>query len=166
MKRPYLYALVAALLSMTTTMAWGQKKYSKSDLEGIWQMCFYVSEAEGAPTTLRAGNTFKILSSEGDITNFTVIPGRGAIITGVGTYKLAGKDGKNVLRESMKKNIHLPMLDGHENDLEFSLTPDGNVMSVKFYIEKDAQGNVIDATYYETWRRVSMPAEYPRGLIR
>lgn len=161
MKRHYLITLVAALLSMSATVAFGQKK-GKASLEGIWQMCFYVSETQGAPSTLRAGNTFKILSEDGRITNFTVIPGRGAIITGEGTYKVS----KGVLRESMKKNIHLPMLDGQDNDLQFTLSEDGNVMSVRFYIKQDAQGNVIDAWHYETWRRLEMPAEYPQDLVR
>lgn len=161
MKRTFLLTFVVALLSMSATVAWGQKK-GRADLEGIWQLCFYVSGAQDAPSTLRAGNTFKILSEDGHITNFTVIPSRGAIITGLGTYKVKG----NVLRESMKKNIHLPMLDGHENDLLFTLSEDGNVMSVKFFLKEDEQGNVIDAWHYETWRRVEMPSVYPQDLVR
>lgn len=161
MKRTFLFTLFVALLSMTATVAWGQKK-GRADLEGIWQMCFYVSGTPDAPGTLRAGNTFKILTEDGHITNFTVMPGRGAIITGLGTYKVKN----NVLRESMKKNIHLPMLDGQDNDLQFTLSEDGNVMSVKFFLKEDAQGNVIDAWHYETWRRVEMPAEYPQDLVR
>lgn len=159
MKKTCLLTLVVALLSMSATAVWGQKK---ADLEGIWQMHFYVSGAQGSPSTLRAGNTFKILSEDGHITNFTVIPGRGAIITGVGTYKVKN----NLLRESIKKNIHLPMLDGQDNDLHFTLSEDGNIMSVKFFVKEDTQGNVIDAWHYETWRRVEMPAEYPQDLVR
>lgn len=162
MKRSYFIMLVAALLSMSATVTWGQKKGRAADLEGIWQMCFYASDAKGTPGTLRAGNTFKILTKDGHITNFTTIPGRGAIITGIGTYKVS----KGVLRENMKKNIHLPMLDGHSNDLYFTLSEDGNIMSVKYFIKEDTQGHVIDAWYYETWRRVEMPAEYPIDLVR
>ncbi len=161
MKRLNLITLVVVLLSMMTTASWGQKK-GKVDLGGIWQLCFYVSGAQDGPSSLRAGNTFKILSEDGQITNFTVIPGRGAIITGEGTYKVKN----NILRESVKKNIHLPMLVGLDNDLHFTLSDDGNVMSVKFFVKEDSQGNVIDAWHYETWRRVEMPAEYPQDLIR
>lgn len=161
MKRLNLVALVVALLSLMPTVSWGQKK-GKADLEGIWQLCFYISGAQDGPTSLRAGNTFKILSKDGQITNFTVIPGRGAIITGEGTYKVKN----NILRESVKKNIHLPMLEGLDNDLHFTLSEDENVMSVKFFVKEDPQGNVIDAWHYETWRRVEMPAEYPQDLVR
>lgn len=161
MKRQYLFISVMALFAIFATECWGQKK-GKADLEGIWQLCFYVSEAKDAPASLRAGNTFKILSKDGHITNFTVIPGRGAIITGDGTYKVK----KNILRESVKKNIHLPMLEGLDNDLQFTLSEDGDVMSVKFFVKEDAQGHVIDAWHYETWRRVEMPAEYPQDLVR
>lgn len=165
MRKQYIFALVVALLSIATTQVWGQKKTrtTRAALEGIWQMCFYVAEKPDAPTSLRAGNTFKILSDDGVITNFTVIPGHGAIITGYGTYKVVNG---NVLRESMKKNIHLPMLDGHDNDLQFELSEDGKLMSVKFYIEEDSKGNVIDAWHYETWRRLEMPDEYPSDLVR
>ena len=72
----------------------------------------------------------------------------------------------NVLRESVKKNIHLPMLEGQDNDLQFTLSENGNIMSVKFFVKEDTQGNIIDAWYYETWRRVEMPAEYPQDLVR
>lgn len=165
MKRQYLIMLVIALLCIPTTMAWGQKKgrFNQANLNGIWQMCFYVAETPNSPSTLRAGNTFKILAEDGHITNFTVIPGRGAIITGLGTYK---QTASNVFRESMKKNIHLPMLDGQDNDLEFTMSEDGNIMSVKYFIEKDVQGNVVESWYYETWRRVEMPPTYPADLIR
>lgn len=165
MKRPYLTLLIVAFFSMVATVSFAQKKerLNAANLKGIWQMCFYVSETPDSPSTLRAGNTFKILSDDGVITNFTVIPGRGAIVTGVGTYKVVKP---NILRESMKKNIHLPMLDGHDNDLEIKLSEDNNVMSVKFYIEKDSKGNVIDAWHYETWRRVEMPNVYPADLVR
>lgn len=159
MKRTFLFTLLVALLSMSATVAMGQKR---AKLEGIWQMCFYVSGSQDSPGTLRAGNTFKILTEDGHITNFTVIPGRGAIITGVGTYK----EKNNVLRESVKKNIHLPMLEGQDNDLQFTLSENGNIMSVKFFVKEDTQGNIIDAWYYETWRRVEMPAEYPQDLVR
>lgn len=161
MKKRFLLTFVVALLSMSATVVWGQKK-DRTNLKGIWQMCFYVSGAQDAPSTLRAGNTFKILSEDNRVTNFTVIPGRGAIITGVGTYKVKG----NVLRESVTKNIHLPMLEGQDNDLQFTLSEDGDVMSVKFFVKEDAQGHVIDAWHYETWRRVEMPAEYPQDLVR
>ena len=90
MKRPYLTLLVVAFFSMVATVSFAQKKerLNAANLKGIWQMCFYVSETPDSPSTLRAGNTFKILSDDGVITNFTVIPGRGAIVTGVGTYKV------------------------------------------------------------------------------
>lgn len=163
MRKQTFIALVAVLLSMSATCVWGQSVTKPAKLKGIWQMCFYVSEKPDAPSTLRAGNTFKILSDDGKITNFTVVPGKGAIVTGQGTYKQISD---KIFRETMVKNIHLPMLDGQNNDLEFSMSEDNNVMSVKFFIEKDEQGNVIDAWYYETWRRVEMPAEYPQDLIR
>ena len=39
------------------------------------------------PGELKPGNTFKVLTDDGHITNFTVIPNKGAIITGEGLYE-------------------------------------------------------------------------------
>ena len=61
-----------------------------------------------------------------------------------GTY-LADKEGKNVLEFDMKG---------------------GEVMVVKFFVQKDNDGNEINSWYYETWKKVKMPNAYPKDLVR
>lgn len=46
-----------------------------------------MSEVPDVPGVLKPSNTFKVLSDDGRIVNFTIIPGQSAIITGYGTYK-------------------------------------------------------------------------------
>ena len=33
-------------------------------------------------------------------------------------------------------------------------------------VKKDAEGNDINSWYYETWKKVKMPASYPKDLVR
>jgi hypothetical protein len=42
----------------------------------------------------------------------------------------------------------------------------GEVMMVKFFVKKDPEGNEINSWYYETWKKVKMPAVYPKDLVR
>ena len=46
-----------------------------------------MSENPEIPGTLKPSNTFKVLSDDGRIVNFTIRPGADAIITGSGTYR-------------------------------------------------------------------------------
>ena len=65
----------------------------------------------------------------------------------------------------MEKNLHLPQLVGVDNVLEFEMKG-GEVMMVKFFVKKDPEGNEINSWYYETWKKVKMPAAYPKDLVR
>ena len=70
------------------------------------------------PGTLKPSNTFKVLSDDGRIVNFTIRPGADAIITGYDTYRqISG----TAYKESIERNIHLPMLDNKDNILEFEM---------------------------------------------
>lgn len=166
MKQYGKYFLWAVMLLLASNL-YGQSRDfitpSMNNLKGIWQMHFYVSGSPDIPGTLKAGNTFKILSEDGYVTNFTVIANKGAIITGYGTYKQISN---NAYKEYMIKNIHLPMLDGTEYTMEYELKDDGKLIVLKFYVEKDKNGNTLDAWYYETWKRVEMPDVYPEDLVR
>ena len=90
-----------------------------------------------------------------------MVPNKGAIIIGSGTYK---QTATNAFTEYVEKNLHLPQLVGVGNVLEFELKDD--VMMVKFFVKKDANGNEINSWYYETWKRVVMPTVYPKDLVR
>ena len=37
---------------------------------------------------------------------------------------------------------------------------------MKYFVKKDAEGNDINSWYYETWKKVKMPASYPKDLVR
>ena len=121
-----------------------------------------VSESPDVPGSLKPSNTFKVLSDDGRIVNFTIIPGSDAIITGYGTYKQLTDDS---YKESIEKNIHLPMLDNQDNILEFEIK-DNDYLHLKYFIKNDLNGNELNAWYYETWKRVEMPAKFPEDIVR
>ena len=125
--------LAAVLLAVTGAAAQKKASFKTADLKGIWQLCHYVSEIPDVPGALKPSNTFKVLSDDGRIVNFTLIPGKDAIITGYGTY-IQLTD--NSYRESIEKNIHLPMLDNKDNVLEFEMG-EGGLMHLKYFISKD-----------------------------
>lgn len=164
MKHRYLFALMAMflLLGAGRTMAQTKSAFEPADLKGIWQMCFYVSGDPNVPGELKPSNSFKILSDDGKFTNMTVIPNKGAIIIGSGTYK---QTAPNAYIEHVEKNLHLPQLVGVDNVLEFEMKG-GDVMMLKFFVKEDAEGNRIDSWYYETWKKVKMPPTYPKDLVR
>ena len=140
MKRHSLFLLLIAFMLIGTSRVMGQNKsaVAPADLKGIWQMCFYVSGVPNTPGELKPSNSFKILSDDGKFTNMTVIPNHGAII---------------------------PQLVGSDNILEFEMKG-GDVMVLKFFVKTDKDGNDINSWYYETWKRVKMPAAYPKDLVR
>jgi len=160
MKRRFLFIVMALFLLSGFSKAVGQT--ANTSLNGIWQMCFYMSNDPNLPGELKPSNSFKILSDDGKFTNIVVIPNKGAIIIGSGTYK---QTAPNAFTESVEKNLHLPQLVGVDNVLEFEMK-DGNVMMLKFFVKKDADGNEINSWYYETWKKVEMPAVYPKDLVR
>lgn len=164
MKRHYLFFLMAALLFIGTSRAigQGQSAFAPAGLNGIWQMCFYVSGTPNQPGELKPSNSFKILSDDGKFTNMTVVPNQGAIIIGSGTYK---QTAPNAYTEHVEKNLHLPQLVGVDNILEFEMRG-GDVMILKYFVKKDKEGNDIDSWYSETWKRVKMPLAYPKDLVR
>lgn len=157
------FLLCVALLAAAATISAQERSITKpADLQGIWQLCHYVSESANVPGELKPSNTFKVLSQDGRIVNYTVIPGSDAIITGYGTYKQLTD---STYQESIEKNIHLPMLDNKNNILHFEIGNDG-VMYLKFYIEKDLNGNELNCWYHETWKRLTMPDKFPEDIIR
>lgn len=88
MKRNYFFTMLAAvLLAVAGANAQESAEFRPAELAGIWQLCHYVSEIPDVPGILKPSNTFKVLSDDGRIVNFTIIPGKDAIITGYGTYQ-------------------------------------------------------------------------------
>ncbi len=61
-------------------------------------------------------------------------------------------------RESIEKNIHLPMLDNQDNILEFEIK-DSDYLHLKYFIKNDLNGNELNTWYYETWKKNNMPAQ-------
>ena len=163
MKRNYFFTIVAVvLLAVTGVRAQDKAAFEPTHLEGIWQLCHYVSENPEIPGTLKPSNTFKVLSDDGRIVNFTIRPGADAIITGYGTYRqISG----TAYKESIERNIHLPMLDNKDNILEFEMG-EGGVMYLKYFIAKDLNGNELDTWFHETWKRVNMPSAFPVDIVR
>ncbi len=163
MKGNFCFTMVALLLlAITGVKAQEKSEFKPAELKGIWQLCHYVSEDVDIPGALKPSNTFKILGDDGTIINFTTRPGLEAIITGYGTYEQLSD---NTYKESIVKNIHLPMLDQKDLILEFDINESG-VMFLKFFIDKDLNGNELNSWFYETWQRVIMPEEFPDGIIR
>ena len=72
--------LAVVLLAVTGVRAQDKATFEPAHLEGIWQLCHYVSENPEIPGTLKPSNTFKVLSDDGRIVNFTIRPGADAII--------------------------------------------------------------------------------------
>ena len=163
MKRNYFFTMLAAvLLAVTGVRAQDKAAFEPAHLQGIWQLCHYVSENPDIPGMLKPSNTFKVLSDDGRIVNFTIRPGTDAIITGYGTYQqISG----NAYKESIEKNIHLPMLDNKDNVLEFEMG-EGGVMYLKYFIAKDLNGNELNTWFHETWKRVNMPSAFPEDIVR
>lgn len=163
MKKLYFFTVLAVMLmAVTGVMAQKKTKFKPAELKGIWQLCHYVSESPDVAGYLKPSNTFKVLSDDGRIVNFTLIPGSDAIITGYGTWKQLTK---NSYKESIEKNIHLPMLDNKDNVLEFVIE-DNDYMHLKFFIKNDLNGNELNTWYQETWKRVGMPDKFPEDIVR
>lgn len=164
MKRHFLFSMIAVLLLLGSNRAMAQtaSDAKPNALNGIWQMCFYVSGDPSIPGELKPSNSFKMLTDDGKFINMTVVPNHGAIIIGSGTYK---QTAVNAFTEHVEKNLHLPQLVGKDNVLEYEMRG-GDVMLVKFFVKKDAEGNDIDSWYYETWKKVKMPAVLPKDLVR
>ncbi|MCD8165171.1 MAG: DUF4488 domain-containing protein [Bacteroides sp.] len=164
MKKQQLLLFVTALLfGVTHVSAQNLFGSNQSGLRGIWQMCFYLAESPDVPGNIKPGNTFKILTDDNRIVNFTVIPNKGSIITGYGSYEIV--DDKTYV-EHIERNIHLPMLDGRENVMLYELVDNDQLMKVKFLIEKDENGNEINSWYNETWKKIDMPDKFPEDLVR
>ena len=141
MKKLNFFTMLAAMLLVVSgVMAQKKAKFEPANLKGIWQLCHYVSELPDVPGVLKPSNTFKVLSNDGRIVNFTIIPGQDAIITGYGTYEQISAD---AYKESIEKNIHLPMLDNKDNILQFELEDD-DLLHLKYYIAKDLNGNELN----------------------
>ena len=160
MKRRFLFVVMALFLLAGFSKMTAQN--SDVELRGIWQMCFYMSNDPAIPGELKPSNSFKILTEDGKFINMTVVPNKGAIIIGSGTYQ---QTAPNAFTEHVEKNLHLPQLVGVDNVLEFEMKG-GEVMMLKFFVKKDADGNEINSWYYETWKKVKMPAVYPKDLVR
>lgn len=131
-------------------------------LSGIWQMCFYRSASPDVPGELKTSNSLKILSEDGHFSNIVMMQ-TGAIMIGYGNYYLKSP---GVYTEVVEKNIHLPQLNGAKNDMHFELKENGSLMHVKYYLATDIDGNQINTWCHEIWKKVEMPSEYPRDIVR
>lgn len=138
-------------------------KSDKKSLAGIWQMCYYISETEDGNGRLISGNSYKVLTEDGNMYNLVSIPTKGSIILGYGTYKVVSE---RAYVEHIVKTLDNPVLNGSNNVLEYNLSNDGQILTLKFYIEKDDKGNTIDTWFNETWVRVVMPDVLPDHLQR
>ena len=103
MKKLYFFTMLAAMLFAVTNVMAQKGNFKPANLKGIWQLCHYVSESPDAPGVLKPSNTFKVLSDDGRIVNFTIRPGSDAIITGYGNYEQLSD---HTYAESIEKNIH------------------------------------------------------------
>ena len=139
--------LAVVLLAVTGVRAQDKAAFEPAHLEGIWQLCHYVSENPEIPGTLKPSNTFKVLSDDGRIVNFTIRPGADAIITGYGTYR-------QISGTAYKESI-----------VEFEMG-EGGVMYLKYFIAKDLNGNELNTWFHETWKRVNMPSAFPVDIVR
>lgn len=155
MRNKKLSIIVTVLLLIVTGTVTAQAggKNKKPGLKGIWQMCFYASETENVPGMLKSGNTFKVLSDDGKITNFTITPNRSAVITGYGTYEQLSD---STYAENIERSVHLPVLNSKTNILHYEFV-EGGYMRIKFFIKEDEQGNLMNSWYHETWRKIDMP---------
>lgn len=156
------FLLFALFLLVVSGSALAQKAEKVPvSLNGVWQMCFYRSNSPGVTGELKTSNSLKILSDDGRFTNMVMMP-HGAIIIGEGTYEV---NSENSYTEIIERNLHLPQLNGKKNVMEFEMKDDG-IMVVKYFLKEDINGNKIDSWCYETWKRVTMPEEYPDNIIR
>ena len=163
MKQYFRVLLMGVSLWAGATSVRGQRQAQESNLKGIWQMCFYVSASPDMIGELKPSNSFKVLSDNGKFVNMTVIPNRGAIIIGSGTYEISSD---SIYVEHVEKSLDLPQLTGADNILYFTLKDDAELMVLKYFIKNDRQGNEINTWCYETWKRVNMPTTYPKDLVR
>ena len=161
MKMRGLILMASLLLTVAGSAIAQTAEKSPLSINGVWQMCFYRSSSPNVTGELRTSNSLKILSDDGKFTNIVMMP-QGAIVIGEGTYELTSD---HSFTEMVKKNLHLPQLVGKKNVLEFEIR-EGDIMVLKYYLEKDINGNDIDSWCYETWKKVSMPDEYPENIIR
>jgi len=127
-------------------------------LKGVWQMCFYSSSLPALPGDLKPSNSLKILGEGGEFTNVVMMP-TGAIIIGSGTYT---QNNDSIFTEHVKKNIHLPELDGKDNVMHFELAENGTLMFVKF--KSSEAGDEVWS--HEIWRKIGMPSSYPTDIVR
>ena len=159
--RRIFFLVVMSLVAFGSSIAQSAKEKAPVDLRGVWQMCFYCSDAPGVAGQLKTSNSLKILSDDGKFTNLVMMP-QGAIIIGEGTYEQTSGDSYT---EMVEKNLHLPQLAGQKNVLKFELKG-GDVMILKYFLKEDINGNRIDSWVTETWKRVTMPSKYPENIIR
>ena len=126
MKKLYFFTMLAAMLFAVTNVMAQKANFKPANLKGIWQLCHYVSESPDAPGVLKPSNTFKVLSDDGRIVNFTIRPGC----------------------------------------LLYTSDVDDKVLHLKYFIEKDLNGNELNCWYKETWKRIEMPDKFPEDIVR
>lgn len=158
----FLLAMMTILFMGTSAAQDAVGEKTPVALNGIWQMCFYRSASPDVPGELKTSNSLKILSDDGQFTNIVMMP-TGAIMIGCGKYRIKSP---GVYTEMVEKNIHLPQLNGEENDMHFELKENGSLMYVKYYLTTDNEGNEINSWCYEIWKKVEMPSVYPHDIVR
>ena len=51
------------------------------------------------------------------------------------------------------------------DDISFEIK-DNDYLCLKYFIKNDLNGNELNTWYYETWKRVEMPAKFPEDIVR
>ena len=75
MKTEKLFLWVVSLfLGVTNLLAQDVQEKIPVYLKGVWQMCFYGSSTPNVVGELKPGNSFKILSDDGEFTNLVMMP--------------------------------------------------------------------------------------------
>lgn len=158
--RSLIIAVLCSFMGVVNTFAQNLfNENTSASLTGVWQMCFYSSSLPALPGDLKPSNSLKILGEGGEFTNVVMMPS-GAIIIGSGTYT---QDNDSTFTEHVKKNIHLPQLNGKDNVMHYEMAENGTLMFVRFRATED--GNT-DVWSHEIWRKIDMPSSYPTDIVR
>lgn len=163
MRMRFLFVMIlGCFCGMSTVNAQDIQEKRPINLSGIWQMCFYCSASPDVPGELRTSHSLKILSNDGRFCNLVMTPA-GAVIIGYGTFSLTSG---TFYTEYIEKNVHFPQLDGKENKMYFEMKENGTLMTVKYFVDTDINGNKIEAWYNEVWKRVDVASSYPGDVFR
>lgn len=153
MKKNIPFLLLIFICSVLPINAQSNIENKANILEGIWifraQKTSNNSEKGFIPTI---PGTFKIISSDGKFSNFS-IRGYNAII---GTDGLYNVESDSIYVESIQRSV-IPSLIGKDNKLVYKL--DNNKLFLKFFLEKNAINQDVNIWIEEIWEKVQMPIQ-------